>query len=104
MANSDDFKAPRAPNGVCYEAKKLWSKIVELYELGPADLEILKEACHALTRAVDARETIEEEGAYFLDRFNNKKAHPAVLVEHNSRLSFNKLIQSLYLDDPDGDD
>ena len=97
-------RIPSAHPSFDAEAKKLWREILSEHELSPARLSILSQACHALTRANGARQILEEAGSVtFVDRFEQIKSRPEIAIEHNARLAFNKLIQSLYLDESGGD-
>lgn len=94
----------KPPRGISAEAKKLWKELTDTYDFSPDRLEVLRESCHALTRAQQARIALEEYGHTYEDRFGQPKARPEVAIEHNSRLAFNKLIQSLYLSPEDAGD
>lgn len=56
-------------------------------------------AAEAWDRGVEARERIAADGAYAADRFGQIKAHPALAVERDSRLSFARLVRELGLED-----
>lgn len=49
-------------------------------------------------RAIEARGQIQEEGSVVLDRFGQKKQHPAVQTENQAMLTFAKLLRELGLD------
>jgi len=69
------------------------------YDFEVHHLELLRLTCEALDRCWQARERVDEEGAYFVDRWGQPKAHPAVNVERDARLSAARLIRELGLDE-----
>jgi len=81
-----------------------WRQVVGDFDLEPHHVRLLSLACEAWDRGVQAREAIEEEGAYYLDRHGSPRPHPGLAVERDSRLSFARLIREIDLDgspDPD---
>lgn len=74
-------------------------QVLSDYELESHHVKILIQAAETLDRIIEARETIEAEGAYFHDRFGQPKVHPAVDVERNGRIAFARLIRELNLSD-----
>jgi P27 family predicted phage terminase small subunit len=92
-------RRPGKPPAFLRPATRAWWKAVEAkYELDDHHRLILTQACNALDRAQEARETLTAEGSYFTDRLGNKKAHPACAIElSNSRL-FASLVRELGLD------
>jgi phage terminase small subunit len=74
------------------------------YRLEDHHVRLLTLACEAWDRAQEARTTLETEGSYFIDRFKQPKAHPAIAVERESRVSFARLLRELDLEgDPQPD-
>jgi phage terminase small subunit len=76
-----------------------WAVTVAGFDLDPHQLELLRRACEASDRADEARETIDADGACYVDRWGQPKAHPMIAVERDSRLAFARLIRELKLDD-----
>ena len=102
---SDDLiQIPKPPSGVCPRAKKLWSELWENFDFPEHKREVLVEACHALSRADEARRLLKKEGMIQTDRFEQKKPHPAVMIEHNARTQFARLINALGLPEEVEDD
>ena len=66
----------QSPKDLSQESRKFWIEILKIYELQPHHLKILEAACRCWDRVLEARQTIEKEGAYFLDRFGQAKSHP----------------------------
>lgn len=88
----------RAPGHLRPPTRAWWRSVVDDYDLEPHHERILTLAADAWDRATEARETIAAEGAYVDDRFGQRKAHPAVAVERDSRIGFARLIRELDLD------
>ncbi|MGO1385747.1 MAG: hypothetical protein ACTHU1_13305 [Arachnia sp.] len=85
---------PRTPNGLKAPGKKLWTTIVDDYELGEHELVILVEAC----RTVDSLAALE--AIVTADGVTDKspqgvRAHPALVEARQQRLVLAKLIASL---------
>ncbi len=101
-ANSSDSRLPRAPRHLSADAKKWWKYVVATYELAPEHVRLLRLASEAWDRAQQARETLQEQGTYYNDRFGQPRTHPAVAVERDSRAAFAKLLRQLDLEgEPD---
>ena len=69
------------------------------YELEEHKERVLTLAPESFDRATEARESLERDGAFYLDRFGTPKAHPAVAVERDARLAFARLVRELRLED-----
>jgi len=89
---------PKAPAHLKANTKKWWLSVLDEYELEGHHIKILTLAAEAWDRCQEARETILAQGAYFNDRFDCPKAHPAIAVERDSRIAFARLIRELCLD------
>lgn len=88
----------RPPNHLRKATKAFWKAVNESYVLDDHHRRLLTAACEAWDRMEQAREAIAEDGAYFVDRHGNHKAHAAVQVERDSRIGFARLIRELQLD------
>ena len=89
----------RAPKHLSKEAKKIWREIITEYAIDDiAGLKILRVALEAFDRAQAARETIDREGMTVLDKFNQTKSHPLLLIERDSRAAFLSGLKALNLD------
>ena len=93
------IKVPPAPKGLSKPAAGWWKQLHEEYELtDAAGLLLLEEALRAYDRCVQARMKIEKDGVVILDRFGQKKAHPATTVERDSRGQLMTALRQLQLD------
>lgn len=59
---------------------------------------ILLHAAEAWDRGEEARRVVDREGQTYLDRFNQPKLRPEVLVERDMKTLFAKLVRELDLD------
>lgn len=97
MKNSE--KVPKPPRDLSTFAKKAWKALFLEYQIeDAAGLQLLTEYCRAFMRAEDARATIRQEGAVVLDRFKQKKEHPAVATERGAVASMLACLKALNLD------
>lgn len=88
----------RAPAHLKRDTAAWWRSVIAEYDLEPHHERILTLAAEAWDRSTEAREIIAAEGAYANDRFGQRKAHPAITVEKDSRIAFARLIRELDLD------
>ncbi len=96
MKNSDK---PRAPAHLSAEAKKWWNAIVAEYCFETPDSTMtLQVVMECFDRANAARELLRKEGIVIRDRFGVPKAHPATVVERDSRMSMLRALRQLGLD------
>jgi len=95
---------PDPPSHLSESAADLWRTVLEGYALAEHDLRTLELACTAWDRCTAARREIDTEGATTLDRFNQRRVHPAVQIEKDSRDAFLRAMRELCLDvDPPGE-
>jgi P27 family predicted phage terminase small subunit len=94
----------KAPAWLRPETKKWFASVLDDFEMQPHDIKLLTLACEAFDRATSARETIAECGAYYTDRFNAPRKHPAVSVLEASTIAFARLTRELSLSDTTPDD
>ena len=66
----------------------MFDAIHELYELQDQDRAILVKALEAWDRAEQARQLIADDGLVILSRLGERKPHPAVAIERDSRTAF----------------
>ena len=84
---------------------KKWVKsIQEKWELDTHHDRLLVLAAQAWDRATEAASIVNTEGCVIRDRFDQKKAHPAIDVERQSMITFSRLLRELGLDLVDGPD
>jgi P27 family predicted phage terminase small subunit len=98
MKKSDQDNLPQPPSHLSSEAANWWTAIVSEFELLPADLKVLQAAAESWDRAQQARQEVEADGLTVEDRWGQKKQHPAVNVERDSRAAFVRCVRELRLD------
>ena len=90
-----DRKPPKTlgPTG-----RRFWSRVVAGFVLEDHHLDTLEVACLALDRAEACRTVIDREGVTTLDRWKQRRVHPACSVERDARALFLKASRELGLD------
>ena len=87
-----------APTHLATSTRVWWTTVVREYELEPHHLKLLQHAAEAWDRSQEARELLARDGLVIEGREGGKRPHPAVAIEHNSRIAFARLIRELDLD------
>jgi len=90
----------KAPKHLRAATKRWWRQVCEGFVLDQHHVRLLTAACEAWDRAQEARETIAKEGAYYVNRFSEPRAHAAVGVERDAKATFARLVHQLNLDTP----
>jgi phage terminase small subunit len=91
-------KKSRPPRHLQPATRHWWADVVETYELQPHHLLLLTAAGESFDRATLAREAVDADGAFFVDRHGSRKPHPGLQVERDSRALFSRLLRELALD------
>ena len=86
------------PKHLSREAKSIWRKVLEGYELEDWHCRVLQSALEAWDRMQQARETLAADGVTYTDRFGAPRKHPAVSIEENSRVAFLRAMRELDLE------
>lgn len=90
--------ASSAPSHLSLPARRLYDGIRSLYELEAHDAALLVKALEAWDRAEEARQLLADEGIVITSRLGERKAHPAVAIERDSRSAFLAGMRQLGLD------
>lgn len=88
----------KPPKHLSREAKAIWRQVVQGWEMDEGGLFILRQALEAFDRLNQARELIDREGIVVTDPSGRKRAHPALMVEKESRLALLRAWRQLGLD------
>ena len=89
---------PSAPERLSPGMVAWWDELVRAYELDSHHLKILQRACEAWDVAETALEVVREQGATFLDRFEQPKERPETAIWRASVTLFRQLVRELQLD------
>lgn len=81
------------------EARRRWRELVGEYGIDDAaGLQVLQTYCEAFDRMRGAQQRVLKDGATFLDRFGQVKAHPLLSVERDARAAMLHALKALNLD------
>ena len=90
---------PRSPKGLSPEARRWWNRLHAGYQLtDEAALLTLQTTLEAFDRMREAQEIVRTEGMTVKDRFGQPRAHPASVVERDSRAAMMAGLKALNLD------
>jgi phage terminase small subunit len=91
--------SPKAPSDLQKQAKKLWISIQADYQIEDSTgLAYLTSGCRHFQRMEEARVMIQAEGSVITDRFQQKKPHPATIIERDACQSMLRCFKMLNLD------
>jgi phage terminase small subunit len=90
---------PEPPAHLSEFMRSWWVEVVREYALEPHHLRLLEAACDAFDRMTAARTLLLKEGLTVSTR-TGCKAHPAVVIERDSRAAFMVALRELDLDCP----
>jgi P27 family predicted phage terminase small subunit len=85
------------PKHLTAEARRIWRNMVAEWQFDDATLMILRQALEAFDRLNQAREAITRDGLTILGP-SGQRAHPALLVEKDSRNALLRAWRQLGLD------
>lgn len=92
MAKKHDIPTHLAP-----DTRKWVRSILDDFDLESPEIRLLILTATAWDRAEEARKLIATEGLTIIDRYGSPKAHPAVSIERDSRISFFRGVRELAL-------
>ena len=96
MNNLADAKPPK---GLSTAARRWWRQIQAEYGIeDPGGLLVLQSACEAFDRMRQAQAILKDEGVTTTDRFGQRRSHPAVTIERDSRGQMLAAVKQLNLD------
>jgi P27 family predicted phage terminase small subunit len=88
---------PKAPRGLSAEARSWWRKICSGWQLDDAGYLILQGGLECFMRMREAQVMLLKEGIVVTDRFGQLKAHPATIVERDSKAGLLRALRALNL-------
>ena len=87
------------PEHLRADGKKFWRQILKDFEIGDAHGRmLLAAACQCIDRMVEARQRIEVDGSYYVDRWQQPKEHPAHKTERDNKILLCRILRELQLD------
>lgn len=90
------------PKGLSPEARRLWRETSSTYVVEDAHhRELLELACRSLDRMLEARRLLAADGLVSVDRFGQRKPHPAISIEKGAAETFMRALKELGLDAPE---
>ena len=92
-------KTAAAPKRLSTEARTWWRKLVREFDIDePAGLLLLQTGLEAFDRMRQAQTVLGKDGMTVTDRFGQHKAHPATVIERDSRAGMLTALRALNLD------
>jgi P27 family predicted phage terminase small subunit len=89
----------RTPKRFSKEAKRLWRALTAEYGIADAGgLAILEAGLEAFDRAREAKALLDADGPVVVDRWGQKKTHPAASIERDARGQWLAALRQLCLD------
>jgi P27 family predicted phage terminase small subunit len=97
--NDNNSAVPRPPKHLTSEAKTLWRKLNDEFDLSDSASQILLEsALSAFDRWQSARKILARDGPTTKDRWGVIKAHPCVGTERDAKSTMRAALHELHLD------
>jgi Phage terminase, small subunit len=94
----EEPSATLPPAGLSRAARAWWLATVEQFELEPHHVRTLSEAACAWDRCQQARALVTDQGLVVQDPSGQLRPHPAVAIEHDSRIAYLRAMHQLDLD------
>ena len=94
----EELSATLPPLGLSRAARAWWLATVAEFELEPHHVRTLSEAAWAWDRCQQARTLVTDQGLVVQDPSGQLRPHPAVAIEHDSRIAYLRAMHQLDLD------
>jgi len=94
----EEPSATLPPLGLSEAARAWWLATVQTYELAPHYVRTLSEAACAWDRCQQARALVNQQGLVVRYPSGQLRPHPAVAIEHNSRMAYLRAMRHLDLE------
>ncbi len=88
----------RAPRHLSPPARRLFADVLAIYVLEPHHVQVFTKSLEAFDRAEQARDVIDADGLMVTSRLGERKPHPLLSVERDSRAAFMAGVKQLGLD------
>lgn len=90
---------PAPPKHLSSAAKRLWRSLTAEFVIADAaGTAILTAALESYDWAAAAKVLLDRDGAFFMDRYKQPRAHPLAAVERDSRAQYHAGLKALNLD------
>lgn len=89
------------PKGLSKTMKAWWESLNDQYILEDHQLHLLRAACFAWDRMMEAKASLDKYGLFYNDKYGAPHARPETVVEKQSRLDFARIVKQLGFDEPD---
>ncbi len=89
----------RAPEHLSPPARAWYERVAAGWELGEAELELLRLACETRERYTEAKALLDAEGLVVRDRFGQARSHPAAAIERDARIALVRILRELGLEE-----
>lgn len=90
------------PAGLSTRGAAYWQRVVQVFELDGAELELLHEACRTLDVLDDLAAAVAEQGVTVRGSTKQIRLHPALAEARAQRLALARLLAALELPAEDG--
>jgi phage terminase small subunit len=93
------LKKPVVPKNLSAAGRSWWRRLVAEFDIAdPAGLLLLENGMRQFDRAEDARALLNTEGVTMIDRFGQRRPHPAAAIERDARSGLLAALRALNLD------
>jgi P27 family predicted phage terminase small subunit len=89
---------PPAPKHLSREAKGWWRRFNSALVFEDSALLLLESALESFDRMREAQHILATEGTMLTDRFGQRKAHPATLVERDAKMVMLRMLKATGVD------
>ncbi|MFA9477110.1 P27 family phage terminase small subunit [Phycisphaerales bacterium AB-hyl4] len=98
-------KTPQPPKHLKPESKAFWLRIVQDFDLEPAHLHLLRQACEAMDAAEQHRQIVANDGPTVRDRFEQVREHPSAKAQRDYMHQYRQAVKFIGLldEEPDAD-
>lgn len=93
-------KAPTAPKGTRASGRRLWSSVVDRYELEEHEAALLREAVRLVDLLDELQAVVDRDGP-LLGTGEKRRVHPAAVEARQSRIALARVLAALRLPDAD---
>jgi len=97
-----EVAVPDAPEGGRAAGRRLWSSVVEEFDLEEHELALLREATRTVDLLDEVDATVRRDGAVIVTAEGHPRAHPAAIEARQQRVTLARVLAALRM--PSGDE